>query len=551
MTEKDHRNLFSLHNLDKTLKFQSYQQFQREKMISRPKTLLRPFVTSFGRVNWSKPLRKSASTLSLNPEEFVVIHPNAKQTVKQLQQLKFNYRPNLQILYSNDNRLPCTTGYWYLANGRFVLDSLPLDTSIDNSPQQTSSTKSIIPEKWNELIEQRLKHEFQLKTDSNYEKELNAAMSVISRNCFMSRSYQHHFFSKNSSTVKKKDKTVVTLVDFATQAMIIEKLSKHFPNDKFIAEEDSSMLKENPELCEDVVQYIRAVTNDLSWDREKLFHYLDLGSYSGDVCNERVWALDPIDGTKGFVTGLHYCISIVLLDHGKPKISVIGCPNLNIYEILAKRGQSAMIAINENIIFDNMKKPTTADDTLSSSSTFTSFLSASSDPSSIGFPFHERGSLYYSVTGHGAYARSLTMPLNESFKVSVSTNSKLSESTLCEASETSRHDHLMTKSVATLLKMETNDPIRLHSQCKYCIVGAGGSEGTIRYPPRSYVEKVWDHAAGAHFVIEAGGSVTDLHGFELEVNIGRNLDHHVRGIIASNGKIHNQLLYAVHASLQP
>jgi 3'(2'), 5'-bisphosphate nucleotidase len=51
--------------------------------------------------------------------------------------------------------------------------------------------------------------------------------------------------------------------------------------------------------------------------------------------------------------------------------------------------------------------------------------------------------------------------------------------------------------------------------CKHCVVGVGAAEATLRLPPSGYREKIWDHAAGEHFVREAGGRVTDLQGRAL------------------------------------
>jgi len=46
-------------------------------------------------------------------------------------------------------------------------------------------------------------------------------------------------------------------------------------------------------------------------------------------------------------------------------------------------------------------------------------------------------------------------------------------------------------------------------------------------------------------VREAGGKVTDLMGKELDFAAGRKLSRN-RGIIASNGKLHERILEAVH-----
>ena len=59
---------------------------------------------------------------------------------------------------------------------------------------------------------------------------------------------------------------------------------------------------------------------------------------------------------------------------------------------------------------------------------------------------------------------------------------------------------------------------------------------------------MWDHAAGALIVQEAGGKVTDLTGRPLDFSPGRTLINN-SGIIASNGKIHEQVVEAVQAVL--
>lgn len=40
------------------------------------------------------------------------------------------------------------------------------------------------------------------------------------------------------------------------------------------------------------------------------------------------WALDPIDGTKGFLRGGQYAVCLGLLNDGEVVVGVMGCPNL-------------------------------------------------------------------------------------------------------------------------------------------------------------------------------------------------------------------------------
>ena len=40
------------------------------------------------------------------------------------------------------------------------------------------------------------------------------------------------------------------------------------------------------------------------------------------------WALDPVDGTKGFLRGGQYAIALALMVDGEVQLGVLGCPNL-------------------------------------------------------------------------------------------------------------------------------------------------------------------------------------------------------------------------------
>ena len=58
---------------------------------------------------------------------------------------------------------------------------------------------------------------------------------------------------------------------------------------------------------------------------------------------------------------------------------------------------------------------------------------------------------------------------------------------------------------------------------------------------KDYRENIWDHAAGAIIVEEAGGKVTDMDGKALNFRDNEKmLDN--RGVIATNGTIHEQVL---------
>jgi 3'-phosphoadenosine 5'-phosphosulfate (PAPS) 3'-phosphatase len=55
----------------------------------------------------------------------------------------------------------------------------------------------------------------------------------------------------------------------------------------------------------------------VGWQANNLFDVLDQGACQetkmpGEV-GHRVWVLDPIDGTKGFIRKEHYCIALALV----------------------------------------------------------------------------------------------------------------------------------------------------------------------------------------------------------------------------------------------
>ena len=59
-------------------------------------------------------------------------------------------------------------------------------------------------------------------------------------------------------------------------------------------------------------------------------------------------------------------------------------------------------------------------------------------------------------------------------------------------------------------------------------------------------EKIWDVAAGALAITEAGGRVTDLNGQELDFSAGLTLARNP-GLVCTNGLLHETLLDGIRA----
>jgi 3'(2'), 5'-bisphosphate nucleotidase len=86
----------------------------------------------------------------------------------------------------------------------------------------------------------------------------------------------------------------------------------------------------------------------------------------------------------------------------------------------------------------------------------------------------------------------------------------------------------------------------MDSQAKYGAVARGEANLYLRLPWAElpdYRENIWDHAAGAIVVEEAGGRVTDIHGRPLDF-VGTKLTSN-RGIVASNRTLHEAVLRAL------
>jgi 3'(2'), 5'-bisphosphate nucleotidase len=151
------------------------------------------------------------------------------------------------------------------------------------------------------------------------------------------------------------------------------------------------------------------------------------------------------------------------------------------------------------------------------------------------------------VKGEGA--RALPSGVSDGIEISgprleVSTIDDPASVRFCESVESGHSAHGDAAQVAAQLGI-TAAPVRMDSQAKYAAVARGDAEIYLRLPTSAdYREKIWDHAAGALIVAEAGGVVTDIHGRPLEFQHGRELIAN-RGVIVSNGRIHARIIQAI------
>lgn len=322
----------------------------------------------------------------------------------------------------------------------------------------------------------------------NRQEELIAAVAAVRAASRVCVAVQDRLVSPE--TIEKKDKSPVTVADFASQAVVCATLANHLPKDAVVGEEDAAELREEGQeaVRKVVVEQVAAVLGT-SEDEEQVLEWIDRGG--ADASGQRYWTLDPIDGTKGFLRNDQYAVALALIEDGEVVLGVLGCPKLP---------------------FGSGSKP---------------------------------GALFCGIRDAGAFSASLWDESDETFTpISVSKIQATSEARFCESVESGHSNQGQSAQIASELGI-TTEPFRIDSQCKYAAVACGEASIYLRMPTSAeYREKIWDHAAGMIVVEAAGGRVTDISGNPLDFTHGRKLEEN-RGVIATCGTIHDDVVAAV------
>lgn len=317
-----------------------------------------------------------------------------------------------------------------------------------------------------------------------YEREMKEATAAVTAASRLCRRVQASLAT--AGAVSKDDASPVTVADFGAQAVVAARLAEAFPGDPVVGEEQADLLRRNPSLARRVAEEVQRELPDL--DEGAVLAAIDRGRATGEA--DRYWVLDPVDGTKGFLRGEQYAVALALVENGEVVAGVLGCPNLAV------------------------------------------------DP---GADDGSRGCLFGAVRGGGAFQEGFDGGRRP---IAVDDVDDPAAARFCESVEAGHSSHSDAARIAAVLGV-TTEPLRMDAQCKYGVVGRGEASIYLRLPTRrSYVEKVWDHAAGSLVVCEAGGRVTDVEGRPLDFSRGRRLEGN-RGVIATNGRLHDRVLGAV------
>ncbi len=294
---------------------------------------------------------------------------------------------------------------------------------------------------------------------------------------------------QTTRVVRKADDSPVTIADFAVQCWIAHRLTATaIP---LIGEESAEGLAAaGPEILESV--HAALPSGQRPRHPSELLLWLNRATRVRSAPSSCWWLLDPIDGTKGFLRGGQYAICLALVREGTPVFGLLGCPALPQSGVpLGNGGQPA-------------------------------------------------GVLLLGHRNSGAWQRSLAEEAAWQAIQCSDSGPGGAQVRVCESRDV-RHARrgLLDRSLEGLGASAA--PVRIDSQCKYALVARGDADVYARLPrDPTYVEKTWDHAAGAVIAEAAGARVSDLDGRPLDFSQGVALVG--RGLLVATPGWHTALL---------
>ena len=390
-------------------------------------------------------------------------------------------------------------------------------------------------------------------------KELRVASSIVAAACQICvDATRAHSTMMNSST-SKSDYTPLTAADIAVQAFVSTMIQRELNESNSLAlpiigEEDNAIFDESSSLQSEVIylldrafhryssqtgtESIRLSTIDISSTLKNsnangdTSHLVGIDSKEGKLEIANYWTLDPIDGTKGFLTNdKQYAVALAKIVNGEASIGVVGLPRFTKNFMTRFRNGS-----NVASMFD--------EDEL------------------------EGGVILMAEKGYGAFWK----PLHASYNVSwmscrVHDVTKLEDAVVCIS------DHEEWEKLPLANGMRASGMVRsptivrvcCGSIVKHCCVALGLVTLFIQHPIQSDIGteisrasvdsiKVWDHAAALPIITEAGGSSTDFANNKMQTSLKlnftsmgpSNVNPAIKpsggGIISSNNHVHNETL---------
>ncbi|KAJ6784849.1 hypothetical protein PWT90_08702 [Aphanocladium album] len=354
----------------------------------------------------------------------------------------------------------------------------------------------------------------------NFERERAVAEAAVLRAAILTKQIQSQV-----SAVSKADATPVTVADFAAQALLISALHAAFPDDKFLGEEDSSALRSDVQLRDQVYALVvssaaaaasavrggEALASPSSVD--DMLDMIDLGGSGQGGPAGRFWVMDPIDGTATFLKGQQYAVSLALIEHGREIVGVLACPSLTI----ADDGK----IYDETVDRDGL------------------------------------GVLMAAVKGQGATIRRFPSPIGASLSSSpavplaapLAGPSELKDLRFVDCQRSTSTNHDIVAKLASRVGAAYPGLDLWASHMRYAALVLGGADAWVRLANReSAVFYIWDNAGAQLIFTELGGKITDFDGRPIDFGAGRGL-HANKGMIAARANVHDEIFKTVNEIL--
>jgi 3'-phosphoadenosine 5'-phosphosulfate (PAPS) 3'-phosphatase len=244
----------------------------------------------------------------------------------------------------------------------------------------------------------------------------------------------------------KADQSPVTVVDLLHQTQVQQLLRREFPADALLCEEPRNLQERHADEAARLSRTVYGIA-------------IELGSDELPTEGHRVWVLDPIDGTKGFLGGRYFALAIACFVVGVPRFAVMAVPGGN---------PQSPLGIDRSIAF-----------AIAGSGAWMSPVVEGSEPiwRSLAKPAHARsGPIRVAVSlAHGG-------PLAE-----------------------------------RLRSTPGIEVVELDSQAKYLAVAAGDIDAYLRAArDDGRSDLLWDHLPGGLVAREAGCAVRHFDGSEVE-----------------------------------
>jgi 3'(2'), 5'-bisphosphate nucleotidase len=296
-------------------------------------------------------------------------------------------------------------------------------------------------------------------------------------------------------TILKEDRSPVTLADMGIQALAGALLEQYLPDAVLVAEEDADYLRTSAgeDDLEKVTGYVHSFLPHARPGR--VCQWIERGK-GKPFSLDSFWTLDPIDGTKGFLRGGQYATGLAFIKNGELELAAIGCPELELQ----------------------------------------------------GHKSFGKGVALFAGRGRGCWAASLDdlEDVKRWVRVEVSKCRDIFQARLLDSFDPEHKNEEKSQRIREMLGIKP-PPVIMDSMAKQAVLAAGDAEVFFRTLPQKepgHREKIWDVAAGALAITEAGGRVTDLLGQELDFSAGLTLARNP-GLVATNGLLHETVLDAI------